>query len=551
MATSTVMTRSWHPRVVAAVMAFALCALAITCAWASKALEAMQAFGARAGAFGGAASLAPTSVLSFLSDEPRARGVINDVTLALVAKVCACASAACAVAAIVPGNSSCGSDGGALEGEGAKAGTRGDGTTTVRVTTKNSSSAASLSPKASMSPAQSPRVVKTSEDIARAKEAAKERKRRAREEQEIAAKREEAERAEIARLVELERKKREAAEAAAEEAALAKRTREEEEARVDAARRAAIEIEDKKRRDEMEARERDAAAAKAREAEEEANNQNNISMKKQSPVSTTTMGVNGDKATVAPLANAGATAPPSAPRSTGLTLRSIPTPRINGGGMPMHQQPPVAPPPLPAGPPPLPAGPPPPYAKLAASRTPAAANNFPIAAAVDDVADPPLPPMAPLLSPKGALSSPDTPRESFSRWSSLSSERSVGDNGGQFSAYGAVPPRPVVPPGFEHVPLSPTFNGMRQPRSSFTDEVDADSEWAAVDSTIQLFLESTASDAQSYQPQLSSDFGNIFRPNAPAMTLNALSHDANAAPPLPPTPHPEMLSGILANMDDE
>jgi hypothetical protein len=114
-----------------------------------------------------------------------------------------------------------------------------------------------------------------------------------------------------------------------------------------------------------------------------------------------------------------------------------------------------------------------------------------------------------------------------------------------------VPTRPVVPPGFEHVPLSPAFNGMRQPRSSFTDEVDADSEWAAVDSTIQLFLESTASDAQSYQPQLSSDFGDIFRPNAPAMTLNALSHNVNVAPPLPPTPHPEMLSGILANMDDE
>ena len=124
-------------------------------------------------------------------------------SLWLAAKVLACASAACAVAAIAPER---GSDAGETEVEGA----------------------AAEEPREKRSPRT--REPKSLEDVLRAKEAAKERKRRVREEQELLAKQEEEERAEIARLVVLERARREAADAraAAEELERKKREAEEE-----------------------------------------------------------------------------------------------------------------------------------------------------------------------------------------------------------------------------------------------------------------------------------------------------------------------------------
>ena len=362
-----------------------------------------------------------------------------------------------------------------------------------------------LSPKSG----HSPRGARTSEEIARAKEAAKERKRRAREEQEEVARREEAERAEIARLVELERKKREAARAAAEETFLAKRAREDEAARIAAAREAALEVEEKRKRD----------------AEAEHDERENVKSKPEDAPNTVAVKDSSKNVPVLPVTRK--PAPVATPRS-GFTLRSIPPPRA----APAIPAPSPATATAPLVAPPLPAGPPPAYAKL---------GTLNMARTVDS--DPPLPPMSPLVSPTG------TPRTSFSRWNSLSSDNSS-ENGNQTSTCSprsvvAPSSRPVVPPGFEHMPLSPKFNNARQSRSSFNDEVDADSEWAAVDSTIALFLESTASETRPLQSRVSSEFGGIFRPNLSMKT------STEPLPPLPPTPHPEMLSGLLtATMDD-
>ena len=161
-------------RTTAIAWAVVLCAVAVSCAWsAARRTNAEKR-----------ESLGDSVAESVLTDALRgAKGGGRETvtSLWLAAKVLACASAACAVAAIAPER---GSDAGETEVEGA----------------------AAEEPREKRSPRT--REPKSLEDVLRAKEAAKERKRRVREEQELLAKQEEEERAEIARLVVLERARR-------------------------------------------------------------------------------------------------------------------------------------------------------------------------------------------------------------------------------------------------------------------------------------------------------------------------------------------------------
>ena len=337
----------------------------------------------------------------------------------------------------------------------------------------------------SRSPRGTPRSL---EEIARAKEAAKERKRRLREEQELLAKREELERAEIAQLVEAERAKREAERVAAEEERLAMKKREEEEARVAEA-AAAAELE-KQREQEVEAL--------------KTNKQQQPTEKSSETMTSIKVTAGGAESKKIPLPASPRKQAP-APRPSGLTLRKIPTPRMANAPKQIGAigvRPPV-PSPLPRDPPPLPKGPPPEYA-----RPPSEIN-------------PPLPPVAPLgevrrMSSHAIDALPASPNHSSVR----------------------------VPPGFESaMPSTPLSS------TSFDAAYD---QWGLADGAIQSFLASTTGtddDPFTSALRVGSDGANggrsgyedIFAPTTSAPAATA------AAPPLPPTPHPEILAGMLGD----
>jgi hypothetical protein len=164
---------------------------------------------------------------------------------------------------------------------------------------------------------------------------------------------------------------------------------------------------------------------------------------------------------------------------------------------------PPVPSPLPRDPPPLPKGPPPEYA-----RPPSEIN-------------PPLPPVAPLgevrrMSSHAIDALPASPNHSSVR----------------------------VPPGFESaMPSTPLSS------TSFDAAYD---QWGLADGAIQSFLASTTGtddDPFTSALRVGSDGANggrsgyedIFAPTTSAPAATA------AAPPLPPTPHPEILAGMLGD----
>ncbi|OUS43283.1 hypothetical protein BE221DRAFT_194695 [Ostreococcus tauri] len=483
-------------RALAGALAVVLCALAMGCARAGGAAGA-----ARDGALDEArASWAGNGILaSVLANAALDGRAAVRSSLMVAAKVFACASAACAVAAVAPERRARADDGGAATAS-RDASAKASSTRDAR--SERSRRKSGDSPRENEG--RSPRGHRTIEELARAKEAAKERKRRAREEQELIAKREEEERAEIARLVIQERARREAERAALAEE-IATRAREEEEARAKA------EAEEAERRA-KEQLERDALEKKPlAESAVESDKQNggkssseaNGLKKIPAPMG---QSKTGNKTTSPPR-----TKQPAPPRSTGLTLRKIPTPRMVPSGQaiqsnahapatPAAPLPSSAPPSLPPkGPPPLPRGPPPDYARV----------------------EPPLPPMAPMDAVRQNLVSFGTSGPPQHRAESPASQ-----------------PQPVSP-------KSPT--GLNAPpgfESAMPTTMNSYDQWAAVDSTIQSFLASTTGvedDPFSYASRSAdtSAYDNIFAPRK-------LSTDVEPeAPPLPPTPHPEILANVF------
>ena len=433
-------------------------------------------------------------------------------SLWLAAKVLACASAACAVAAIAPER---GSDAGETEVEGA----------------------AAEEPREKRSPRT--REPKSLEDVLRAKEAAKERKRRVREEQELLAKQEEEERAEIARLVVLERARREAADAkaAAEELERKKREAEEEE------KKNALEKERT-----VEAKEEVALALDGDKQREQAHE----AQKKTEKATTTTLADGKAKKPSSPPngRSNGNSSPrkqqPAPPKSTGLTLRKIPVPRPIGAAKPVANGTAAAPAPRVVeqprfnGVPPLPQGPPPASVRIAAE----AKRN-----ADKSRVCPPLPPMAPLdevrrmdaIHSRGVA--PPAPAAVMLN-SNITEQQPVSPRSQSLRA----------PPGFEMTQpaaLSPRLHAdaPETKRTSFD-------QWDVVDSTIQSFLASTTGlenlddDPFTYAARGASatDSGDGFGDGSLRDVFARRASDsegAEAPPPLPPTPHPEVLAGMF------
>ena len=467
------------------------------------------------------------------------------------AKVLACASAACAVAAV----SAAGEPEGAttMHGGGvAKA------TSPRSVATKPTAKFHRGDDNGAESPRSvggSPRTPgsesgrrggRSLEEVARAKELAKERKRQARAEQELIAKKEEEDRAEIAALVVQERAKREARRAKEEE--LARKMREEEEARVAEALAASLESLEEEKRKLREEQEQEREAA-----EKDTMHSTGSGSGSGSKPSSPRVANGGGKGGVAGGGGGGGggggekkssppqKGPPAPPRSQGLTLRVIPTPRTSQAARaappssaPLLKRPTVAaaaappPPPLPSGPPPLPSGPPP----LPAGPPPAYARKAHPA---------PEPPMRPTF---GAGVSGDVTMGAMQPLSPRSPSGGV-----------------VPPPGFESLaPATPPSH-----------RADLSADWSHVDSTIASFLESTADAIEDDDPFImaarSSNYDDIFSTrisdvditprlptssdnnnnNRAAATTTAGTKDG-AQPPLPPTPHPEVLAAVLGDV---
>ena len=375
------------------------------------------------------------------------------------------------------------------------------------------------------------------EEVARAKELAKERKRQARAEQELIAKKEEEDRAEIAALVVQERAKREARRAEEE---LARRMREKEEARVAEALAASLESleEEKRKLREQQEQEKEREAAEKDTMHSTGSGSGSGSGSKTSSPRVTNGGGKGgggggEKKSSPP--HKGAPAPP---RSQGLTLRFIPTPRTSQAAAraaspavppplqgatvtaaatqaPPPPLPPSRPPPLPSGPPPLPAGPPPAYARKV-HPTPEPMHPTFGTGVSGDVTMGAMQPLSP-RSPSGGI---------------------------------------VPPPGFESL----------APAAAPSHRADVSADWSHVDSTIASFLESTADTIEDDDPFImaarSSNYDDIFSarisdvditPRLPTSSDN--NHAAkkvgtkdSAQPPLPPTPHPEVLAAVLGDV---
>jgi len=459
------------------------------------------------------------------------------------AKVLACASAACAVAAV----SAVGEPEGvstAHVGGVAKATSPRSVVTKPTTKFKQGDSDGAESPRGGVG--GSPRTPgsesgrrggRSLEEVARAKELAKERKRQARAEQELIAKKEEEDRAEIAALVVQERAKREARRAEEE---LARRMREKEEARVAEALAASLESleEEKRKLREQQEKEKEREAAEKDTMHSTGSGSGSGSGSKTSSPRVTNGGGKGgggggEKKSSPP--HKGAPAPP---RSQGLTLRFIPTPRTSQAAAraaspavppplqgatvtaaatqapppPLH---PSRPPPLPSGPPPLPAGPPPAYARKV-HPTPEPMHPTFGTGVSGDVTMGAMQPLSP-RSPSGGI---------------------------------------VPPPGFESL----------APAAAPSHSADVSADWSHVDSTIASFLESTADTIEDDDPFImaarSSNYDDIFSarisdvditPRLPTSSDNnhaakKVGTKVSAQPPLPPTPHPEVLAAVLGDV---
>ena len=495
-------------RTTAIVWAVVLCAVAVSCAWsAARRTNAEKR-----------ESLGDSVAESVLTDALRgAKGGGRETvtSLWLAAKVLACASAACAVAAIAPER---GSDAGETEVEGA----------------------APEEQREKRSPRT--REPKSLEDVLRAKEAAKERKRRVREEQELLAKQEEEERAEIARLVVLERARREAADARAAAEELERKKREAEEEEEEKKKKNALEKERT-----VEAKEEVALALDGDKQREQAHE----AQKKTEKATTTTLADGKAKKSSSPPngRSNGNSSPrkqqPAPPKSTGLTLRKIPMPRPIGAAKPVANGTAVAPAPRVVeqprfnGVPPLPQGPPPASVRIAAE----AKRN-----ADKSRVCPPLPPMAPLdevrrmdaIHSRGVA--PPAPAAVMLN-SNITEQQPVSPRSQSLKA----------PPGFEMTQpaaLSPRFHAdaPATKRTSFD-------QWDVVDSTIQSFLASTTGlDNLDDDPftcaargASATDSGDGFGDGSlrDVFARRASDSEGAEAPPLPPTPHPEVLAGMF------
>lgn len=499
------------------------CAMAIACAWmATSWTRAWVDVGVSRVSDGDArvgGEYVAGRVLTEALAGTRGGGRAMVTSLWLAAKVFACASAACAVAAI--------------------ASERGEDVETEVKGVEEEEPREKRSPRT--------REPKSLEDVLRAKEAAKERKRRIREEQELLAKQEEEERAEIARLVVVERAKREAAAAKAATEELERKKREveetekknkalEKERTVETKDEVALALDSGKQREQ---------AHEAQKKTEKAT----ATISADSKVKKPSLPPNGR--------SSGNSSPrkqhPVPPKSTGLTLRKIPVPRpigsvkpVANGSAEMSRQ--AVPPPAPRvveqprfnGVPPLPQGPPPASVRIAAE----AKRNV-----ESPRAYPPLPPMASLdeVRRMDALHSRgvEPPAPAAVMLNSNTTEHQP------------VSPRSQSlkpPPGFEMTqpaPLSPRFHAAAPPtkRTSFD-------QWDVVDSTIQSFLASTTGledlddDPFTYAARGSSatdsseGFGDGSLRDIFAKRASDVD-DSKALPPLPPTPHPEVLAGMF------
>ena len=117
----------------------------------------------------------------------------------------------------------------------------------------------------------------------------------------------------------------------------------------------------------------------------------------------------------------------------------------------------------------------------------------------------------------------------------------------------------VPPPGFESF----------APATSPSHRADVSADWSHVDSTIASFLESTADAIEDDDPFImaarSSNYDDIFSARISDVDITPrlpTSSDKNnnraaqttagtkdgAQPPLPPTPHPEVLAAVLGDV---
>lgn len=236
---------------------------------------------------------------------------------------------------------------------------------------------------------------------------------------------------------------------------------------------------------------------------------------------------------------------PAPPKSTGLTLRKIPMPRPIGAAKPVANGTAVAPAPRVVeqprfnGVPPLPQGPPPASVRIAAE----AKRN-----ADKSRVCPPLPPMAPLdevrrmdaIHSRGVA--PPAPAAVMLN-SNITEQQPVSPRSQSLKA----------PPGFEMTQpaaLSPRFHAdaPATKRTSFD-------QWDVVDSTIQSFLASTTGlenlDDDPFtcaaRGASATDSGDGFGDGSlrDVFARRASDSEGAEAPPLPPTPHPEVLAGMF------
>lgn len=481
-------TRDARARCATFACAVALCAAALACA-------VRAGRGAGDGAWETTGALARAMVNARLGAWDGDDAWTRRASWTLAAKVLACASAACAVVAVAPERTR--REG--AESDRARA-REGEG---VGDESRRETLAGDASPRTPEG--RSPRGTRTLEDAAKAKEAAKERKRRLREVQEILAKKEEEERAEIARLVIEERARREAAREAATATELATRA-----ARSEA--QAKAEAEEEVRRANQNEREVQQNKVEEVGAETkpsaESKGSNSVKDGKKIPAPLT--------ASKASHANGPLTLPrkqPAPPRSQGLTLRKIPAPRLSAAAvdapaappLPHHGQPPPPPGPPPAQPP-LPRGPPPDFARL----------------------EPPLPPMAPM----------DEVRRGVATFG-------VGVLAPGAGGVDAKPP-PLSPRSSAPLAPPPGFESVDSTMARGSDSYDP---WTVVDSTIQSFLASTT-DVEDDPFTLAARhvgggtaYEDIFAPQ------KSMSDRSNTAPPLPPTPHPEILANVFRDIE--
>ena len=114
----------------------------------------------------------------------------------------------------------------------------------------------------------------------------------------------------------------------------------------------------------------------------------------------------------------------------------------------------------------------------------------------------------------------------------------------------------VPPPGFESL----------APAAAPSHRADVSADWSHVDSTIASFLESTADTIEDDDPFImaarSSNYDDIFSarisdvditPRLPTSSDNnhaakKVGTKVSAQPPLPPTPHPEVLAAVLGDV---